>query len=104
MNISYKQALENLKKAQAEVEQARVAELSQIIRDIKEKIAEYKLTAEDLGLKAGGKRSATAKKGEAKYANPANNAQTWSGKGRKPAWVIEHLAKGGNIDDLLIQK
>ena len=51
MTISYKEALENLKKAQFEVEQARLAELSLVIKGIKEKIAEYHLTAEDLGLK-----------------------------------------------------
>lgn len=103
MNISYKQALENLKKAQAEVEQARQAELGQVIKEIKEKIAEYDLTAEDLGLKPGAKKS-VAKRGEAKYANPENAAQVWSGKGRKPAWVMEYLAQGGNLCDLQIHK
>ena len=103
MTISYKEALENLKKAQFEVEQARLAELSLVIKEIKEKIAEYHLTAEDLGLKSGAKKTA-AKKGEAKYANPTNIAQTWSGKGRKPAWVEEYLARGGDINSLLIQR
>lgn len=103
MNISYKQALENLKKAQAEVEQARLAELGQVIREIKEKIAEYSLTIEDLGLKSGAKKSA-AKKGEAKYVNPDNAAQTWSGKGRNPAWVVEYLDRGGSINELLLSK
>lgn len=27
---------------------------------------------------------------------------TWSGRGRKPAWVLAHLAQGGALDDLLI--
>lgn len=103
MNISYKQALENLKKAQAEVEQARQAELGQVIKEIKEKIAEYDLTAEDLGLKPGAKKS-VAKRGEAKYVNPENAAQMWSGKGRKPAWVMEYLAQGGKLSDLQIHK
>jgi ParB/RepB/Spo0J family partition protein len=26
--------------------------------------------------------------------------RTWSGKGKKPGWVIDYLARGGNIDDL----
>ena len=27
-----------------------------------------------------------------KYKNPADNSQTWTGRGRKPLWVVEFLA------------
>lgn len=39
-------------------------------------------------------------KGAAKYANPADASQTWTGRGRKPNWVIEALAAGKSLDDL----
>jgi DNA-binding protein H-NS len=38
----------------------------------------------------------------AKYANPANRSDTWSGRGRKPRWFSEALAKGKKPDDLAI--
>lgn len=38
----------------------------------------------------------------AKYANPANAADTWTGKGRKPRWFIEALAAGKSPDDMAI--
>lgn len=38
----------------------------------------------------------------AKYANPANKADTWSGRGRKPRWFSEALAKGGKPEDMAI--
>lgn len=38
----------------------------------------------------------------AKYANPADAEQTWSGRGRKPRWVQEHLDSGRSLDDLAI--
>ena len=41
-------------------------------------------------------------KGAAKYANPANPEQTWTGRGRKPNWVIEALDNGKSIEDLAI--
>lgn len=41
-------------------------------------------------------------KGLPKYANPANPAQTWTGRGRQPNWVKEALAKGKSLDDLAI--
>jgi len=37
-----------------------------------------------------------------KYFNPTNGDQTWSGKGRKPAWFVEALASGRTESDLLI--
>ena len=38
----------------------------------------------------------------ARYANPANKADTWSGRGRKPRWFSEALAKGKKPDDMAI--
>lgn len=36
----------------------------------------------------------------AKYANPANSADTWSGRGRKPRWFIAALSTGKRPEDL----
>ncbi len=48
----------------------------------------------------------TAKRGKAKspakYRNPANPDQTWSGRGRKPGWITEAEAAGRPISDFLI--
>ena len=41
-------------------------------------------------------------KGIAKYVNPADSAQTWTGKGRKPKWVIDALQAGKTVEDLEI--
>lgn len=38
----------------------------------------------------------------AKYANPSDSDQTWSGRGRKPRWVQEHLDSGKTLEDLAI--
>jgi DNA-binding protein H-NS len=37
-----------------------------------------------------------------KYRHPEDSALTWSGRGRKPRWVVEFLAKGGKIESLAI--
>ncbi len=39
---------------------------------------------------------------KAKYANPANKADTWTGRGRKPRWVQAALDAGKRIEELLI--
>ena len=40
----------------------------------------------------------------AKYKHPGNPAKTWSGRGRQPAWVKEHLESGKDLDELLIDR
>ena len=37
-----------------------------------------------------------------KYKNPANSAQTWTGRGRQPVWVADALVGGKSLEDLLI--
>ncbi len=37
-----------------------------------------------------------------KYANPDNRAETWTGRGRKPKWLVAKLNKGANIDQFAI--
>lgn len=37
---------------------------------------------------------------KARYRDPKAPSRTWTGKGRKPGWVQEHLDMGGKIEDL----
>ena len=38
----------------------------------------------------------------AKYSHPENSGLTWTGRGRQPKWVVEALASGKTLSDLLI--
>ncbi|MEX3853445.1 DNA-binding protein H-NS [Paraburkholderia youngii] len=96
---SYKQLTAQLEKLHKEVAAARDKEVAQAIADIKQKIAEYDLTAEELGFTSAAskprrKSSATA---VAKYRNP-KTGETWSGRGRSPAWLV-----GKNRERFLIE-
>jgi DNA-binding protein H-NS len=54
--------------------------------------AESGLSLEDImGSSRGGKKGSVA----AKYRNPADPSQTWTGRGRTPIWLNEKLAKRG---------
>lgn len=37
-----------------------------------------------------------------KYAHPENPSLTWTGRGRKPKWVVEALEAGKSLEDLAI--
>lgn len=36
------------------------------------------------------------------YRNPLVFTETWTGRGRKPQWVLNWIAQGGDLDSLLI--
>jgi DNA-binding protein H-NS len=92
---TYRQLTVQLEKLHKEVAVARDREIKQAIAEIREKIAEYAITAEELGFSS---KSAKAKKKPLppKYRNP-KTGETWSGRGRAPAWL-----NGKNRDRFLI--
>lgn len=61
--------------------------------------AEYGFSLDEVSV--GAKKSKGAK-AAAKFANPADPTQTWTGKGRQPNWYRELVANGTSPDDLAI--
>ncbi|MFJ1472551.1 H-NS histone family protein [Massilia orientalis] len=47
-------------------------------------------------------KAAKASTVRAQYRNPADNEQTWTGRGRKPRWVIEAVEQGKSLDEFRI--
>lgn len=87
----------------AQAEQMRKQERAGVIAELRAKMAEYGITAEELGGAAarGTKAKASRAKAEPKYRGP--NGELWSGgPGRKPEWVRKVLAAGGNIENFRI--
>lgn len=97
----YKELQEQIAALQKQAEEARQQEIAAVVADIKAKMAEYGITLQDLG--AGGRRRGRAKAsvGQAKYRNPATG-ETWTGKGRKPGWLVQALAQGKSLADFAI--
>ncbi len=59
--------------------------------------AKFESMASDAGFGLSdlfGSRSTKGKSVAAKYMNPDNPAETWSGRGRKPKWLAAKLDKG----------
>ena len=102
-----RQQIEQLQQQAAEIA---AREKEDVLAEIRQKIVDYGITPQDLGLPAPraprkaraapvkGKRKAAAKaKTEAMYRGP--DGQTWGGgRGRKPRWVQEILAAGGDLE------
>ncbi len=84
----YSELKAQIAKLQAQAEDARRTELADVINTIREKIAEYGLTAQDLGFAAAARRGRPPKKAPLppRYQDPKTGA-TWSGRGKPPKWI-----------------
>jgi DNA-binding protein H-NS len=99
---SYSELISQAQALMQQAEQVRKQELSNVIADIKAKMAEYGISAEDLGGSARKGSAAKSKsKAPAKFRGP--NGELWSGgPGRKPDWVKAALAAGKDIESFRI--
>jgi DNA-binding protein H-NS len=93
--------------------EARVAKAIAVMREkeraeLKRKMAELAETHgfsvnELFGGGRGGRGVGKSKSlGVARYANPDNRSDTWTGRGRKPNWLLERLKKGAKLEDFAI--
>jgi DNA-binding protein H-NS len=105
--------LSELKGLQSDIEKAITERGQQEVKKAREQITaiaqELGLSVEDLLAGSGGKPSRKAKGGagvkvDAQYQNPADSSQVWSGRGRKPQWVVNTIENGGKLEDLKIAK
>ena len=97
MSLKELQELElKVKKAKLSAQERNRSELRQKLESIAAQ-AGFKLS--DLFGGRGGK----GRKVAAKFANPDNPSETWSGRGRKPRWLAARLKAGDRMDKFLIK-
>lgn len=93
--------LKDLLDLQSKVDRAITVAKDRERSELKQKIASL---AENAGFSVGelfggrGRGKATA----AKFVNPDNRSETWTGRGRKPNWLVAKLGKGAKIDDFAV--
>ncbi|RJL15819.1 H-NS family nucleoid-associated regulatory protein [Paracoccus siganidrum] len=91
-----KQLEKNVAKAIASFEDRRKAEA----RAAAEAVAkEHGFSLGDLVDVTSSRKRATS---APKYRHPENPEITWSGRGRKPAWIVEGLEAGRSLEDFAI--
>lgn len=99
---NYKELLAQREALDKQIEELRQAELRLAIEQVRQLIAEWRLTAEDCGFKSvaasGPKKAKSAV--AAKYRGP--NGETWSGRGRAPTWLAALEAEGRQRSEFLI--
>ena len=77
-----------------------IAAATQELQDAVRKIAKkHGLTVSEV---LGRKRKSSTSPVPAKYRNPHDPGQTWSGRGRRPAWFVEATKGGASAESLEI--
>jgi DNA-binding protein H-NS len=94
---------QQIKALQAEAEELRLAEGIEQLRSV---ISKYKvgLSHFRIALGADKKRRHSPRKLSPTHRNPNNPAETWSGRGRKPRWLVAALDAGNTVEQCRISR
>ncbi|MGG2097254.1 MULTISPECIES: H-NS histone family protein [Acinetobacter] len=100
-------SVEDLKRLQAEAEALIESKKDQAIEDAYNQIIAIAdgigLSVEELLAIGEQKRKKTTRKAvEPRYRNKNNTAETWTGRGKQPRWLVAELEKGAKLEDFLI--
>jgi len=97
---TYEKLIAQREELDRQIEAARRAELATAIETVSKLIKQFQLTAEDCGFKQ--KKSAIKPKHAvpAKFRGP--NGETWSGRGRAPAWLAVLEGQGASREKFKI--
>lgn len=94
---------ESLKQQAAELlrqaEEMRASERQSVLQAVKETVAEWNFSMNELGIKPGKPDRRT--KLPAKFRDP-HTGKEWCGRGNMPKWMGEHLRSGGTKDQLAV--
>lgn len=88
MTISYKELLKQREALELQISEARRRELAVAIAQVRETVAEFGLTPQDVFPAGRGARTSAASgsKVAPKYRDPLTG-QTWTGRGKAPKWI-----------------
>lgn len=100
-------SVEELKRLQVEAEALIVSKKDQAIEDAYDQILAIAdglgFSVEELLELGEQKRKKTTRKAvEPRYRNKNNPADTWTGRGKQPRWLVAELEKGAKLEDFLI--
>lgn len=98
--LSFEELQTLVKDAEAEIASRREAEKERVLQQMRELAGSIGMTVEELLGREKGK--GRPPKGEAKYRHPDNPDLTWSGRGKRPAWVTEALNAGKSLDEMAV--
>ena len=92
--MSYAELQKLLERVEAAIAEKRVSDAADTKEQLRAMAEKAGFNLNELFGKRGGKRGPSS----VKYRNPKDTSQTWTGRGRKPNWLVDALKKGAKID------
>jgi DNA-binding protein H-NS len=95
--------LRELQELELKVKRARAGAQDRSRMELRKKI---EMMVTDAGFKLGdifGGRGGRGRTVAAKYVNPDDPSETWTGRGRKPRWLNAKIQEGAKIEKFLIK-
>jgi len=96
-------SFKELSELELKVKRAKAGAQERSRSDVRKKL---EAMAADAGFRISdlfGGRGGKGRKVAAKYVNPDDPSETWTGRGRKPRWLAAKLKGGDRIDKFLIK-
>ena len=87
---------------QDEIKAKKVLAKKTLLADLERVARDAGVSLTDLFGDAAAKAGKAKKPVAAKYRNPNDVSQTWSGRGRQPVWLAALLAEGKKLEDLAV--
>lgn len=105
-NISGTETLEQLQQQKKELEKKIKRQIgierNRTIATIIASMNEFNITIGDIEAAITAKTNKTDKEVVVRYINPETGA-TWTGKGKRPKWVLQALEQGRDLEDFAIK-
>jgi DNA-binding protein H-NS len=99
---TYVDVLQQIDALQTKAAKLREKEVADVIAKIKEAMRVYGLTGYDLGIRGSSAPKTVKSPLPAKYRDQSGN--TWSGKGKRPRWLVDAIAAGKTLEDFTIKQ
>ena len=98
--MSYKDLLSLKDRVAAAIVARQASERHELKRKLEEMVQQSGFDVSEIfGARGAGRKGS---KVAVKYRNPKDPSQTWTGRGRKPRWIADALAKGQKMDSFLV--
>lgn len=94
--LNFKEMVEARNKLDEMIEEGRGELLDETVNSVRQMVQESGFDFDALFKLKGGRI--------AKYRNPANPSDTWTGRGRKPRWLREKIEQAGGDEAKVLEK
>lgn len=97
---TYAEISRQIEVLQKEADALKAQETAEVVKEIRAMIVQYDLKAEDLFKPAARKNTTAGTRVPVRYRDNEGNA--WTGRGKRPIWLVKKVAAGAKLEDFLV--